>query len=103
MNFRLWTAMMLPKRWVSQRVRLHGSKLTAMAKKAKQGKKGKKGKKEKMVLPTEGLWIAPRNSPKAPTGESGRENRPDDAPINNRFLELADVALGLKQSILKKR
>ena len=72
-----------------------------MAKKAKQGKKRKKAKEK--GPPAEGLWIAARNSPKGPTGERGWENRPSDAPSNNRFLELADVALGLKQPILKKR
>ena len=69
--------------------------------KAKRGKKGKKAKENGPG--TEGLWIAPRNSPKGPTGERAWENRPGDPPSNNRFLELADVALGLKQPILKKR
>src|SRR5579864_3596150 len=100
MNFRLLMAMMLPKSWVSEP---HSARaeLMAMAKRAKQGKKGKKGVKNGPA--TGGLWIAPRNSPKSATGGRGWENRPSDAPSNNRFLELADVALGLEQPILKKR
>jgi hypothetical protein len=75
---------------------LHGSKkLTAMAKRRKKGKE--------KLSPTEGLWIAPRNSLKGPTGKRAWENRPGDPSSNNRFLELADIALGLKEPILKKR
>jgi hypothetical protein len=78
---------------------LHGSKkLTVMV---KRGKKGKKAKEKES--PTEGLWIAPKKSLQDPSGKRGWENRPGDPSSNNRFLELADVALGLKQSILKKR
>jgi hypothetical protein len=72
-----------------------------MAKKAKQGKQSKKAREK--GPPTEGLWIAPRNSPEGPTGKRAWENLPGGPPSNNRFLELADVALGLKQPILKKR
>jgi hypothetical protein len=74
---------------------LHGSKLTAMAKRGKKAKE--KGS------PTEGLWIAPRNSLKGPTNKRAWENRPDERSSNNRFLELADIALGLKAPIPKKR
>lgn len=49
------------------------------------------------------LWIAPRNNLKGPTGERAWENRPGGPPSNNRFLEFADVALGLKEPIPKKR
>jgi len=72
-----------------------------MAKKAKQRKKGKKA--EEKGFPTEGLWIAPRNSLKGQTGKRAWQNLPGDPPSNNRFLELADVALALNQPILKKR
>lgn len=76
-----------------------------MAKKARQVKKWKKAKEK--GPPAEGLWIAPRNSLshslKGLTGRSAWENRAGDPPSNNRFLELADVALGLKEPILKKR
>jgi len=80
---------------------LHRSNLMAMARKAKQGKKRKKTHEK--GPPTEGLWIAPRNSLKGPSGERAWENRPGGPPSNNRFLELADVALGSKQPALKKR
>jgi hypothetical protein len=77
---------------------LHGSKVTAIA---KRGKKGKKAKEKDS--PTGGLWLAPRSSLKGPAGERAWGNRPGDPPSNNRFLELADIALGLKEPVLKKR
>jgi hypothetical protein len=49
------------------------------------------------------LWIAPQYSLKGPNGERAWENRPGGAPSNNRYLELADIALGLKKPDLKKR
>jgi hypothetical protein len=75
---------------------LHGSKkLTVMAKREKKAKE--------KASPTGGLWIAPRNSLKGQTGKRAWENRPGDPSSNNRFLELADIALGLKEPVLKKR
>jgi len=49
------------------------------------------------------LWIAPQYSLKGPNGERAWENRCGGAPSNNRYLELADIALGLKKPDLKKR
>ena len=49
------------------------------------------------------LWIAPRYSLKGPAGERAWENRPGGAPSNNRFLELADIALGVKKPAHKKK
>jgi hypothetical protein len=43
------------------------------------------------------LWIAPRYSLKGPAGERAWENRPGGIPNNTRFLELADIALGLRK------
>jgi hypothetical protein len=43
------------------------------------------------------LWIAPRYSLKGPAGERAWENRPGGVPNSSRFLELADIALGLKK------
>ena len=43
------------------------------------------------------LWIADRYSLKGPAGERAWENRPGSVPNNSRFLELADIALGLKK------
>jgi hypothetical protein len=57
--------------------------------------------KEKVSL-IEGLWIAPRNNLKGPTGERAWENRPGGAPSSNRFLELADIAHGLERTNSKK-
>jgi hypothetical protein len=44
-----------------------------------------------------GLWIAPRYSLKGPTGERAWENRPGGIPSSSKYLELADIALGLKK------
>ena len=49
------------------------------------------------------LWIAPRYSLKGPAGERAWENRPGGAPTSSRFLELADIALGLKKSGVHKK
>jgi len=65
-----------------------------MAKKAKRGKES--GSED-------GLWIAQRYSLKGPTGERAWENRPGGPPSTNRFLKLADIALGLKKPRPKKR
>ena len=43
------------------------------------------------------LWIAPRYSLKGPAGERAWENRLGGPPSNSRYLELADIALGLKK------
>lgn len=43
------------------------------------------------------LWIAPRYSLKGPAGERAWENRPGGIPNSTRFLELADIALGLRK------
>jgi hypothetical protein len=53
----------------------------------------------------DGLWIAPRYSLKGPNGERAWENRPGGVPNSSKYLELADIALGLKKSDLafKKR
>jgi hypothetical protein len=53
----------------------------------------------------EGLWIAPRYSLKGPQGERAWENRPGGAPSSSKYLELADIALGLKkpEPAFKKR
>jgi hypothetical protein len=45
----------------------------------------------------------PRYSLKGPNGERAYENRPGGVPTTNRFLELADIALGLKKSPKRKK
>jgi hypothetical protein len=71
---------------------------------ASKTKKIPKGKSKKTGAPA-GLWIAPRYSLKGPQGERAWENRPGGAPSSSKYLELADVALGLKkpESTFKKR
>ena len=49
------------------------------------------------------LWIAPRYSLKGPAGERAWENRPGGAPNSSRFLELADIALGIKKPLPQKK
>ena len=68
----------------------------ALAKKTKKINKAKsKIEKDGAV---DGLWIAPRYSLKGPTGERAWENRPGGAPTSGKYLELADIALGLKKA-----
>jgi hypothetical protein len=54
-------------------------------------------KKPKNANESDGLWIAPRHSLKGPAGERAWENRRGGIPTSTRFLELADIALGLKK------
>jgi hypothetical protein len=54
-------------------------------------------KKLKNAYESNGLWIAPHHSLKGPAGERAWENRPGGVPTSTRFLELADIALGLKK------
>jgi hypothetical protein len=56
----------------------------------------KKGKTKKTDAP-DGLWIAPRYSLKGPAGERAWENRRGGIPNSSKYLELADIALGLKK------
>jgi len=48
------------------------------------------------------LWVAPRYSLKGPQGERAWDTRAGGPPHSSRFLELADIALGLKKPALKK-
>ena len=49
------------------------------------------------------LWIAPQHSLKGPSGDRAWEDRRGGTPSNNRYLELADIALGLKKPAQKHR
>jgi hypothetical protein len=61
--------------------------------------KKQKPKQEKNGIDSsEELWIAPRYSLKGPAGERAWENRTGGAPSSSRYLELADIALGLKKT-----
>jgi hypothetical protein len=57
----------------------------------------KKSQKAKTADQSKDLWIAPRYSLKGPAGERAWENRPGGVPNSTRFLELADIALGLRK------
>jgi hypothetical protein len=63
----------------------------------------KKAKLTKTAKESKDLWIAPRHSLKGPTGERAWENRSGGVPNNSRFLELADIALGLKKPLPHKK
>lgn len=60
-------------------------------------------KAEKPPKSPKDLWIAPRYSLKGPAGERAWENRPGGAPNSSRYLELADIALGIKKPAPKKK
>ena len=59
--------------------------------------------KTKKKKKTSDLWITPRYSLKGPAGERAWENRPGGAPSTSRYLELADIALGIHPSNTKKQ
>ena len=71
-----------------------------MAKKARQDKKAENGKN---AYRKGDLWIAPSFSFKQKTRPSGWELRKAEPPESNKFLELADVAFGLKEPEKHKR
>jgi hypothetical protein len=50
----------------------------------------------------EGVWVSPRFSLKGPNGERAWENRITGPPNSGRFLEMADIALGVKKPAPKK-
>jgi hypothetical protein len=45
----------------------------------------------------EGVWISPHFSLKGPDGERAWDTRPTGPPNSSRFLEMADIALGVKK------
>ena len=63
----------------------------------------KKAKNGKSTFCKDDLWIAPSYSLKRPRRESGWEIIRDEPPQGNRFLELADIALGLKSPKTRKK
>jgi hypothetical protein len=50
-----------------------------------------------------GLWVSSRSLLKGPAGERAWENRPGGIPNSARYLELADLALGLKKPAPHKK
>lgn len=63
----------------------------------------KKTRLTKTTKESKDLWIAPRFSLKGPAGERAWENRPGGVPNSSRYLELADIALGLKKPLPHKK
>ena len=71
-----------------------------MTKLAKQGKKAKDGEK---TYNKDDLWIAPRLSFKRNVIQSDWKLSRTEPSESNRFLELADVAFGLRTTERRKR
>jgi len=65
--------------------------------------KKRKSEQDQQEADIKDLWIAPRYSLKGPAGERAWENRAGGAPSSSRFLELADIALGIKKPSHKKK
>jgi len=63
----------------------------------------KRKKSQKSADRSKDLWIAPRYSMKGPAGERAWENRPGGVPSSSRFLELADIALGIRKTAPEKK
>jgi len=66
-------------------------------------KKGTKAKNGKNVYRKGDLWISPSFSFKQTLRQSGWELRRGEPPESNKFLELADFALGLKPEKHKRK
>lgn len=73
-----------------------------MPRNLEKGKKKDQSKSRSKDQPNE-LWIAPRYSLKGPKGERAWENRAGGAPSSSRFLELADIAMGIKKPSAHKK
>lgn len=71
-----------------------------MAKKARQGTKARNGKN---AFRKGDMWIASSFSLKQKPRQSGWELPKGEPPERNRFLELADFALGLKMPEMHKK
>jgi hypothetical protein len=69
----------------------------------KLARQGKKTKARKKVYSKDELWIAPSSSLKRPVLQSDWKLPRVEPPESNRFLELADVALGLSTTGKRKR
>jgi hypothetical protein len=71
-----------------------------MSKSARQGKKAKDSKK---TYSKADLWIAPRLSFKRNVVQGDWKLSRTEPSESNRFLELADIALGLRTTERRKR
>ncbi|HZI56648.1 MAG TPA: hypothetical protein VFF39_07720 [Verrucomicrobiae bacterium] len=69
----------------------------------RNSKNSRKKGQPKFQDQAEELWIAPRYSLKGPRGERAWDNRAGGAPSSSRFLELADIAMGIKKPSAHKK
>jgi hypothetical protein len=76
------------------------NKIAPMPKKVKTGNGSGNAAK---AASSPGLWIAPNHSLKGAHGERAWENRRGGPPNSSRYIELADIALGLKDPSPRKR
>lgn len=64
----------------------------------------KKPKKPQATDVSKDLWINPKSNIKGPDGNRAWDNSGNIAPSSgSRFLELADIALGVKKTTPKKK
>jgi hypothetical protein len=63
----------------------------------------KKAKNGERAYPNNELWIAPSHSLKERAPKVGWGPRREEPSQSNRFLELADIALGLKEPHKRKK
>jgi hypothetical protein len=63
----------------------------------------KKAKDRKSTYSKNDLWIAPWHSLKGPAPKIGWEVRSTEPSQSNKFLEMADIALGLKKPHAHKK
>jgi len=57
-----------------------------------------------IIDPAKDLWINPRSNLKGPEGNRAWDNQGNISPSSGtRFLELADIALGIKKPTPKKK
>jgi hypothetical protein len=66
-------------------------------------KKSRKGKKDEKQFTKNDLWIAPRFNLKGTDGDRAWDERRGGPPNGSRFLEYADIALGLKKIEPRKK
>lgn len=69
----------------------------------KSVKRDKKARAAQKPYRRNDLWIAPANSFKRPVAQADWKLQRVDLSESNRFLELADIALGLSTTERRKR
>lgn len=70
----------------------------------KKGNNKKHNNGKRILSVSEDLWINPRSNIRGPEGDRAWENSGNISPSSGaRFLELADIALGLKKPASSKK